>query len=335
MIKNNNKVIFITWTTYSPHSLLLSEAFNSKIFYVENLINSRGLLWKLLFLFDYIYKAYTTISIINKQSPNIVIMQSPPTLTPIVIVLYSFIKRYKTVIDSHNGAFEKPWDSIPFYKWILRKADIVIVHNQQLKNNLLINEDYRKINFKLLNSRLSDYTDIKKDVKSYILVVSSFSGDEPMEILLEGISLFNKNNPATTQFKITGNYSKKPDLFNKYKHDSGIEFLGFVSTEHYRQLVVNAEALISMSTRDDVQQFALMEAVGAETPFISNSNQTNQMLFKDSMILVDISPEKIAVGLTMFFKNKFVFTDNIKGLKSLIKDKWETDFLLIKSELGV
>lgn len=335
MIKNNNKVIFITWTTYSPHSLLLSEAFNSKIFFVENLINSRGLLWKLFFLFDYIYKAYATIRIINKQAPKIVIMQSPPTLTPIVIILYSFLKKYKTVIDSHNGAFEKPWDSVPFYKWILRKADIVIVHNQQLLNNLRNNDSYKQINFKLLNSKLSDYSDIKKDVKPYILIVSSFSGDEPMEILLEGIGLFNKNNPATTHFKLTGNYNKKPEIFNKFNNDSGIEFLGFVATEHYRQLVVNAEALISMSTRDDVQQFALMEAIGAETPFISNRNQTNQMLFGDSMILVDILPEKIAIGLAMFIKDKYTFQNKIKDLKILFQNKWNSDFSLIKSELGI
>lgn len=335
MIKNDNKVIFITWTTYSPHSLLLSEAFNSKIFYVDNLINSRGLLWKLLFLFDYIYKAYTTISIINKQSPNIVIMQSPPTLTPIVIVLYSFLKKYKTVIDSHNGAFEKPWDSVPFYKWILRKADIVIVHNQQLLNKLRNNDSYRQINFKLLNSRLSDYSDIKKEVKPYTLIVSTFSGDEPMDILLEAIKIFNKDNPEVTKFMLTGNYNKKLELYNKYKNDSGIEFLGFVSNENYRQLVVNAEVLVSLSTRDDVQQFALMEAIGAETPFISNRNKTNEMLFGDNMILIDILPKDIAIGISNFFSKKEKYIKNVSLLKKQIKDNWTSDFKKIRFDLNL
>ncbi len=338
MLNNKTKAVFITWTSFNPHSSLLSEAFNSKIYYIKNLINSRGILWKLFFLLDYIYKITRTIGIILKTHPNLVVMQNPPSIVPVVIVLLSYIKKYKTVVDSHNGAFEKPWKSIPFYRWSLRKADIVILHNKQIFKRMDQNDSYNGINFKILNSRLSEFADVKKENligEPYFLVVSTFSGDEPMDILLEGLRLFNKKNSDNILFKLTGNYNKSPLLYNGYKNDRNIEFLGFVSNEQYSRLIVSAFGVISLSTRDDVQQFALMESIGAGVPFISNDNLTNRALFENKMILIEITPENIAEGIELFLRDKRILDKNITELKNIILNKWEKDFSSIKSELNI
>jgi len=331
------KTIFITWTTYSPHSLLLSKAFNSEIFYINNLINSRGVLWNLFFLFDYFYKSFKTIKVINEQKPDVVVMQNPPTITPLVIVLYSFIRKFKTVIDSHNGAFEKPWDRIPFYGWILKNADIVIVHNEHLLSKLLQVKKYKGVNFKILNSRLSDYSHIRKsesDAQPYILVVTTFSGDEPMDILLKGIRLYNESeNKINIKFKITGKYSKRPYLFEEYKNDENIEFLGFIPTETYESLLVNSLGMISLSTRDDVQQFALMEAIGAEVPFISNNNKTNRQLFGDMVILFENEPESIKDSIHKAITKHETYANNVIFLKNSLQTKWLENFLIIKNHL--
>ena len=94
--------------------------------------------------------------------------------------------KFKVVLDSHNSAFEKPWKAIPFHKWALKKADVVLVHNDQLLNKIIDNSYYRRINFKVLNDRLIDYKVRKDDLQKacYFLVVSTFSNDEPMAILL-------------------------------------------------------------------------------------------------------------------------------------------------------
>lgn len=331
------KTIFITWTTYSPHSLLLSRAFNSEIFYINNLINSRGIFWNLFFLFDYFYKSFKTIKVINEQKPDVVVMQNPPTITPLVIVLYSFIGKFKTVIDSHNGAFEKPWDTIPFYGWVLKNADIVLVHNEHLLSKLLQIKKYKGVNFKILNSRLSDYSHIKKsesDAQPYILVVTTFSGDEPMDILLKGIRMYNESeNKVNIKFKITGKYSKRPHLFEEYKNDENIEFLGFIPTETYESLLVKAFGMISLSTRDDVQQFALMEAIGAEVPFISNNNKTNRQLFGDKMLLLNLTVEDMYRGITRFINLNETLRINVFQIKKTISLKWDSDFHQIVNNL--
>lgn len=338
MSKTNHKPVFISWTAYNPHSSLLNDAFNGQIFYVKNLINTRGILWKLFFFLDYFYKCIKTISIIKKNKPDIVIVQNPPSIVPILAVLLSYLKKYKLVVDSHNGAFEKPWSSIPIYKWSLRKANIVIVHNYEIYRRLKSDVKYGEINFRILNSRLSEFKDIKKDESidtPYILVVSTFASDEPMDILLEGLRLYNRNNTGKLKFKLTGNYNKKKLLYDTYKDDPNIEFLGFVSNLEYKKLILNALGIISLSSRDDVQQFALMESIGAGIPFISNNNITNRSLFGDKMVLFEINPQNISEGIEFFMKNKNKFEQNILTLKTNILTKWEKDLALIKSNLNI
>ncbi len=111
-----NKIIFISWISYHSHTQLLGKAFGADIFYIDNLINSRKILWKLFFLFDYFYKSFLTVLLILKNRPSIVVIQNPPSIAPVIIVFFSIIIKFKTVIDSHNGAFEKPWVSLPFHR---------------------------------------------------------------------------------------------------------------------------------------------------------------------------------------------------------------------------
>ncbi len=338
MTNKNTRVVFITWTLFNPHSSLLNEAFNGKIFYVNNLIKSRGVMWKLFFLFDYIYKSFKTIVIILKNHPDLVVIQNPPSIVPLVIILFSHIKKYKTVVDSHNGAFEKPWTWIPFYKWSLKKADIVITHNNQIYERLKSDNGYRGINFKVLNSRLSEFKGVKKEIilsNPYMLVVSTFSDDEPIENILKGVMVYLNRNEENVTFIFTGNYNKKPALYDQYKNEKNIVFSGFVSNEQYKNLMINSYGVISLSTRDDVQQFALMETIGAGVPFISNDNRTNKALFGDKMILIKITPENIAEGIEQFINNKGQLTKNVLELQKEILAKWEKDFNLIKAELRI
>ena len=97
-------------------------------------------------------------------------------------------------------------------------------------------------------------------------------------------------------------------------------------------MVVNAYGIISLSTRDDVQQMALIEAIGAEVPFISSKNLTNVSLFGDQMILIDNIPNKIVEGINSFIQNKKVLDKNVFDIKVAQKSKWEKDFNILIQE---
>lgn len=333
----NNKVIFISWTSHARHSELLGKALGAKMFYVKNFIKSRGIFWKVFFLFDYLSKSIRSFKIIRVENPAIVFVQNPPSFAPIVLAFIKKFKKIKIAVDSHNGAFEKPWVSIPLHKWALRNSDIVIVHNKNLYSNLINNHYFKNINFKILNSRLSDFTSFKNEslTEKYFLVVTTFAGDEPVDEMMEGIREFNKQNSSSINFKVTGNYKKQLKIYEEYSNDPGIEFLGYVSEEEYNSQFVNAFGIISLSTRDDVQQFALMEAVGAEVPFISSKNSTNLSLFNNQMILTENTATGLTNAIVEFIGQRENLKSKILEIKKAQESRWYGDFKEVKSFLGI
>lgn len=332
----NQKIVFISWTPFGRHTELLGKSLNAKIFYIGKYIKFKGILWKLLFPVDYILKTIKSFQILIYTKPSVVFTQNPPSIAPVVIVCFSKLLKFKTVIDSHNGAFEKPWLKLPFHIWALRNADIVTIHNDVLFRRLSSDQKFSSICFRILNSKLSQFPEELKRIspEKYFLIISSFSDDEPMDTLMQGLQLYLTRDTTYT-FKITGNYKKDERLYYRYSTHKGIEFLGFVDDKTYDYLLCNAYGVVALSTRDDVQQFALMESVGAEIPFISNINLTNKELFDDKMVLVEVNPGKIADGIEYFIKRKDVLNENIHELKNQIRNKWQYNFQLIKEEIGI
>ena len=323
--KLKERIVFISWTPFGRHTELLGKALDAEIFFIDKFI--KGKLWKLIFPIDYLLKSLKTFIILWKTKPDIVFVQNPPSIAAIVIVLLSKTFKFKSVIDSHNGAFEKPWLSVPFHIWALKNADIVTIHNKVLFDHLSGVKKFTGINFKILNSRLSAFPLQLKDpsTEKYFLIISSYSDDEPMEVLLDGIARFSEKE-IDIKFKVTGKYERKIELYNKYCQINNLEFLGFVDNKTYDHLLVNAYGIIALSTRDDVQQFALMEAIGAQVPFISNNNKTNIDLFDEKMILIENSPLELVRGITDFIANKDELKNNIIDIKLRQTAKWDREF---------
>ena len=154
-----------------------------------------------------------------------------------------------------------------------------------------------------------------------------------MDILLEGIRKFQKKNIAKIKFRITGNYKKNLYLYSEYSKDENIEFLGFVNQDEYNKLLVNAFGTISLSTRDNVQQFSVIESISALIPFISSNNLTNRELFNSKMILTENDPIKISESIELFIEDRDNLLDNVNKIKKDLVEKWETEFNNIINEL--
>ena len=336
-MKKDKRIIFISWTSYHSHTQLLGNALGANIFYINHLITSRKILWKLFFIIDYLYKSYKTLIIIIQNKPEIVVVQNPPSIAPIVIVFFGLFAKYKIVLDSHNGAFERPWVDFPFHKWALEHAEVVIIHNDQLFNEVTIKENFQHVKFLKLGSRPYLFDKVLSDVQKipYFIVISTFHSDEPMKILLEGIKEFNKINTAGIKFKITGNYEKNLNLCSEFSRENNVEFMGFIKQEEYNNLLVNAFGSISLSTRENVQQFSVIESISAGIPFISSDNLTNRDLFGDKMILTENSPPAIAKSIELFIKDRNKLEVNVQEIRKILIEKWENDFNIIKKELGI
>ena len=328
--------IYISWTKFNWHAHYQAITFNARIYFLNTPFNSSTDFKKLFKLIDYLFKSFKTILIIIKSHSNIIFIENPPPIGGIIGFFLSRILKYKLVIDAHNGAFESPMINIPFTKYSLSKATAVIVHNNSLRFFLGGKKEFKNCSFFTLNDPLPQIPVYSsEDIGNYILIVTTFHGDEPIEIVLEGVKYFIEQNPGTDiQFRVTGNYNKKINLYEKYNQPR-ILFLGFVSQEEYFKQLVNSLCVMSYSVREMVQQYALMEALGAGKPFISNKNLTNTELFGDKMIFTDNDPLSIAEGIEKFLQNREQLINNIEILKRELSLKRKDDLEKIKKHLGL
>ncbi len=329
-MKNKEKIIYISWTDFNWHAFLLSNSLRADIFFIKK-IKSYKILPKIInTVFDYFHKTLKTLIITLTKKNALIIFENPP---PIAAVLGFALKKIKNkfnyLIDSHNGAFEPPMINFPFIYKAFNNADAVIVHNNPLKNFLKSKKEFNQCKFFTLNDPIPEIPKypVSDKTNPYFLVVTTFHGDEPIETVLEGIEYFiNNRHDLNIEFHITGNYKKNLKVYERFHKFNKIKFLGFVDQETYHKELVNSFGVLSYSTRDMVQQFAPMEALGANKAFISNRNLTNLELFQDKMVLTEINPESIYKGIEEFLFRKNELEKNINYLKEKLTKIRNEDF---------
>ncbi len=227
------------------------------------------------------------------------------------------------VIDGHNGAFMDPWIKVPFYNYVLRNSSVVLVHNEEFYKH--VREKFKKINFFTLPDSLPDLSSYSLNSSGnikYFLVILSFAYDEPLKELFTGIKEYLAENSTNIEFYITGNFNNNIEIYNNYNALKDIKFLGFIDDEKYLRLLKNAFGIISLSTREMVQQCAVVEAVGAEVPLVCSDNETNRRIFNKGAILTRNNHEDIYYAIQKFVLNETKLRREIQA----IKNNWQTDF---------
>lgn len=323
-----NQITFVTWYPYGRRAIEFSRFLKSHTLFTRHLIHSRGWRWKLFFWLDYLYKAVQTFVFLSINKPSMVIATSPPSLCVLVCTAWCLITRTPFLIDAHNSAFVLPWISIPFYKKTLQKAQGVIVHNDEYEK--FLKQRYPNIRFFVLHDRIPNFSLIKKeplgDAIDYILVVLSYNNDEPVFEILEAIKNHIRKSDKRLIFKLTGNCAKRPDLVDTYRDISEIRFVGFVSHDAYEKLMVNAYGILAITKMPMVQQSAIMEAVGACVPVISNDSETNKRILFQGAVLAKPESRSIENALDVFIKSHSALSEEIRSLRTYWENKWEEDF---------
>jgi hypothetical protein len=320
--KTKNKILFLAWLSDSKNWIgskradHLSKQLNCKFFIAKSIIKHRGSLWKFLFWIDYVYKFFNTLSYLLKYRPHICIAQSGPSFCPLTTNIYTKLFKKKLIIDSHNSSFSKPWINVPFYESLLERADAELMK--------YLSSKFPKVNFYLLPDKLPEYSFQKKsNSEKYILISASHSEDEPLDEILEGIDLYcDKNKSTDIVFKITGNYYRNVNLYNRFKSHKKIFFLGYVPDDQYANELKNAYGLISLSTRKMIQQCAIVESIAAEVPFIVSESETAVRLYDKGGMITKNDKNSISKAIEVFLGNHCRLSHEISDLKERQEKDW-------------
>ncbi len=332
---NQNKSLIIMWYGYSRRATSLSKKLDFDLLLVDSVITKSVHIRKYLLWLDYLIKSIYTFFELIKRRPENVIATTPPSFCPMISFIYCRIFNKKFIIDTHNSGFMSPWIKVPFYKTVLKKADLILVHNQEeyeyLKN---LYKDYK---FFVLPDPLPDFSPniVKENLSNsekYFLVILSFSSDEPVEIIFQAIKIFLEHYDGY-KFKITGNYKKNKVIYNQYCKINGIEFLGFVDEKLYERYLINAYGIITLSTKPMVQQSAAIEALGACVPLICEESSTNKRIFPRGAVLSKIKLENLFEAIKFLSEENDRLKIEISSDKKDYMNKYEELIKAFKASL--
>ena len=314
------KQIFIAWVPFQRRAISMQAYFGYNLKFADLSFSKRYLR-----IFEYIVKTLQTLKWLIETYPAVIWIQLPPTLILHILFIYKWLLNRNCLIiaDCHNATFRKPWVTFPGFKDLLTRCDLVLVHNNDVKQDALdlgVSEHQLYVLEDPPAGLEVDVLDKKNNlyVGPWILCPCSFNKDEPIKAILDAARL----TPEIT-FVLTGN--KKRALGN---HDlshlpSNIRLPGFLPTETFDQLLSNATVVMGLTLLDGIQLSVANEAVGfGQAMVLANTNTLKQLFYKGAVYVDPQDSRAIATGCLDAIARRDVLSLEVFELREERQNSW-------------
>ena len=270
----------------------------------------------------YALNFWKTLRIIMKEKPSAVVAQNPSIVLALQNVILGKILGYKSITDTHNGGFGLPSDVDNKYVrkaslWAQRHADVVIAHNDQLKERI---KD-RGGNIIALPDKIPEIPrqpTKELDGKYNFLFISSFAVDEPWENVIEAFTQLG----SRYHVYITGNYAKKNINPNDYPEN--IHFTGRIPWDEFDIMLYSADAVLDLTKRDDCLLCGAYESTACGTPMILTGTDALRTYFNKGASYTDNSVGSLKVAVLNMCEHYFERLRGIKELKPELEKDWKS-----------
>lgn len=261
---NTNKA-WITWER-QPRNRSMAAVFEAD--YIELSTSKKGVS-RYLECISYTFKA------LRRSHYDIVFAQNPSLVLVAVAVVLKLFFKFKLVIDAHNAGVRPKEGRIATLNWLnlflLKRADAVIVTNNQLKH-YLETHDVTAVVFTDPLPNLAKPKSLGFD--NFVFVICSWAEDEPIHEYLQ-VAKQRKD----LNFVFSGNYKKYFTENEVASLPENIKLPGFVDEDEYAGLVIDAKVILDLTTREDCLVCGAYEAISANKKVILSDTKVNKDLF--------------------------------------------------------
>ncbi len=311
--------LFVAWIGFHRRPLSMQTHFSYELKFLPLAFNKRYLR-----PLEYILKGCITLIILLRNQPEVLWLQLAPPLLLYVAFFYKllFNRQVFIVADCHNVMLREPWINFPGIKNLLNRCELVLVHNDWVKeqakalgiNNkcLYVLEDMPAI----LECEIMPERSVFDH--PWILFPCSFNADEPIEAVLAAACLL----PEIT-FVITGNRNRAKGIHNLQNVSPNVKLTGFLPKTEFDMLLCTTDAVLGLTLLDGVQVCTANEAVGTGKPLVlSETKLLKQLFYKGAVYVNPYSPESIAEGCQEALLRKEELIQEIMELKAERHQKW-------------
>ncbi len=322
------------WLVSEKHrrSTELSRAFGAELC---ELLSSDSQIPILLARYSFI--ACKTLLLLLRRRPKVVFVQNPSVFLALVVCGLQSLFGYKLIVDRHSN-FKLKFVNSKELKWKLfhiisnytiQKADLTIVTNDFLAEyiNEIGGETF------ILPDKLPKLDLAKKtamDGEMNIVVVCTFSEDEPIEALIGAAYLLPKN----WVVYFTGNEKKCITATRKKELEQrNIRFTGFVSDVMYQSLLFSADIAVVLTTEDYLLTCGAYEAISLGKALVVSNTKTIKNYFRRGVIYTDPTPEAISVAIKNGMADLSYFESEIISFRKELSSQWEIDKESLKEKI--
>lgn len=287
----------------------------------------------------YLINSYKTFNLLLRTNPNVVWIQLAPPILLYVVFFYRllFNRQFILISDCHNSMFRRHWLSFPFAIKLLNLSDLVIVHNNKIRDKALnvgIGENaLHVLETRPANISTKVISSFKLDQplpRPWIVMPCSFDNDEPIATTLEAARKI-----PNTSIIITGDTSRARRNHKIGTLPDNVVTTGFLSKSHYNSLLQEADAIMGLTLRDDIQLSVANEAVGIVKPMVISNSELLQSLFNKGAIFVNPKDaESIANGCTQVLQQKDRLIQGVHELRLERNSRWGLQAKHIENVIG-
>jgi hypothetical protein len=301
----------------------MKERFGFSLYFLPQLLKQRALK-----PIGYLINGYKSLRLMGKTLPDVLWIQLAPVFLLYTALIYRkvFHKTSCIVADCHNGMFYPIWMKLPGTIRLLNSCDLVLVHNDRIKEKALalgVSED--RLHVLETRPALIDCGSVMRKVEKlsysppWILMPCSFDWDEPLREVLDAARLMPE-----IHLIITGDPARAKGVHDLSQIPDNVVLPGFLSRREYNDHLCQAHAVMGLTTQDDVQLSVANEAVVAEKALvISYTKLIRKMFYKGAIYVDTFDPESIAAGCRKALRDHESLVDDVRLLQHEKIQRWE------------
>ncbi|MDR2153715.1 MAG: glycosyltransferase [Burkholderiaceae bacterium] len=270
----------------------------------------------------YLWLTWRTIRLVLAERPRVLLVQNPSiVLTLLALVLRPF-GRYRLLVDAHNEAVQpfihSQWPVPGLARWLLRRADLTIVTNSKLADEVERAGGRAFVLPDSLPEAPFEETVLQPTEQALnIMVVSTYAPDEPIADIL---AVADRQRDKF-RFHITGNDRKlAPEL--RAGLAPNVRLTGFVPEHDYWLLMRDSHVVLDLTLMPDCLVCGAYEALAACRPMILSNNDASRELFGEVAVLAEQGTEGIERALLTARANYANLADKMAESRTQFEHAW-------------
>jgi glycosyltransferase involved in cell wall biosynthesis len=265
----------------------------------------------------YVMQAFKSWSILRDARPDTVFVQNPPLFAPLAVWMYCGLKGIPMILDSHTGVFLEPkWRWLGFlHGFLVRRVRVSMVTNDHL-GGMVEAWGGRYFVFPDVPTEFPDAGTIDDKPGNLVLVVNSFSYDEPLDQVIEAARAL-----PDVSFAVTGDVRRCPQELLDQKPDN-VRYTGFVSRSDYVSLLNSADAAVVLTNENYTMQRGAYEAMSLGVPIVTSDWPLLRDTFFKGTCHTDNTAASIVEALQTILSDKAGYRSAIAELKRERRAIW-------------